>query len=75
LRSYVTFRSSAQAILFLQAGARQATFEHGFGNGVAPDGSSKRYRPWLQFQLPRLGWQRRLRTALAHAIGDKAEQA
>jgi hypothetical protein len=73
LQSYVTFRSLARAILFLRAGARQATFEHGFGNGVAPDGSSKRYRPRLQLQtnFPR----EVVETALANAIGDKAEQA
>jgi hypothetical protein len=60
---------------------QQAALEHGYGNDFAPDEHSSCHRSRLPFQLSRLGgnvsnFPREItETALAHVIGDKAEQA
>ena len=60
--------------------ARQASVQHGDGHGPPPD-ECRRDGTWFPIQLPRLGRERNpvprevVETALAHVIGDKAEQA
>ena len=55
-----------------RAGAQQAAFQHGDGNGVAPDEDRGRHRSRLPLQLPGLGGQRLQLPARSHRDGAGA---